>query len=57
MGRRKSLAEDLVEIASYLPWWVSLVIAVVAWFALGAYAGKAFLGCSRYPGCRGVRSL
>jgi restriction system protein len=40
MGRRKSLAEDLVEIASYLPWWVSLVIAVAAWFVLGAYAGS-----------------
>jgi restriction system protein len=40
MGRRKSLAEDLVEVASYLPWWVSLVIAVAAWFILGAYAGS-----------------
>jgi len=40
MGRRKSPAEDLVEIASYLPWWVSLAIAAVAWFVLGAYAGS-----------------
>jgi restriction system protein len=41
MGRRKSLAEDIVELASYLPWWVSLGIAAVAWFGLGAYAGSA----------------
>jgi hypothetical protein len=40
MGRHKSAAEDLVEIASYLPWWVSLAIAAVAWFVLGAYAGS-----------------
>lgn len=40
MKRRNSLAEEIVEIASYLPWWVSLVISVVAWFALGAYAGS-----------------
>lgn len=40
MARRKSSAEDLVEIAAYLPWWVSLVIAVAVWFILGAYAGS-----------------
>lgn len=40
MGRRKSPAEDLVEIASYLPWWVSLAIAAAAWFVLGTYAGS-----------------
>ena len=40
MGRRKSLAENLVEVASYLPWWVSIAIALAVWFALGAYAGS-----------------
>ena len=40
MGRRKSPAEDVVEIASYLPWWISLFIAALAWFGLGAYAGS-----------------
>lgn len=37
MRRRKTLVEDLTEIASLLPWWLSLVIAAIAWFALGAF--------------------
>jgi restriction system protein len=41
MGRRKSGLDDFVELASLLPWWLSLAIAAVAWFALGAYADSA----------------
>jgi restriction system protein len=40
MARRTSPLEDLAKIASYLPWWVSLAIAVLAWFVLGAYAAS-----------------
>ncbi|HCF3974269.1 TPA: restriction endonuclease [Pseudomonas aeruginosa] len=32
--RRTSLIEDLIEIASRLPWWVSLLIALGSWFIL-----------------------
>lgn len=32
--RRTSLIEDLIEIASRLPWWVSLLIAVGSWLIL-----------------------
>lgn len=40
MGRRNSPIEDLTELASYLPWWVSLMLAAVAWFVLGAFAAS-----------------
>ncbi|MFK8402944.1 restriction endonuclease [Pseudomonas sp. BGr12] len=32
--RRTSLIEDLIEIASRLPWWVSLLIALGSWLIL-----------------------
>jgi len=38
MARRSSPLEDLTKAASYLPWWVSLIIAAVAWLVLGAFA-------------------
>ena len=41
MGRRKSGLDDLVELASLLPWWLCLAIAAGAWFVLGAYADSA----------------
>ncbi len=32
--RRTSLIEDLIEVASRLPWWVSLLIALGSWLIL-----------------------
>ncbi len=40
MGRRRSSLEDLTELASYLPWWVSLMLAAVTWFVLGAFGAS-----------------
>lgn len=40
MGRRTSPIEDFARLASYLPWWLSLLLAAVSWFVLGAYAGS-----------------
>ncbi len=39
--RRTSLIEDLIEIASRLPWWVSLLIAVGSWLILHPIADKS----------------
>jgi restriction system protein len=39
-NKRKGLAEDLVAIASKLPWWVSLVVAVVSFVVLHALASQ-----------------
>ena len=36
--RRTSPLEDLVELASLLPYWVSLIIAVIAYFFFHSYA-------------------
>ena len=38
--RRKGAAEDLLAIAAKLPWWVSLVIAVVSFAVLHSVAGQ-----------------
>lgn len=39
MGRRKqSLVEDLIEITSKLPWWVGVVLAIVAYAWLHSVA-------------------
>jgi restriction system protein len=38
MGRRNSGLDVLVELASLLPWWLSLIVAAVAWVGLGAFA-------------------
>lgn len=40
MGRRSSPLEDLTKLASYLPWWISLIVAAVAWLVLGAFAAS-----------------
>lgn len=37
---RKGVADDLLEIAARLPWWVSVAIAVVSYVALHAIAGR-----------------
>jgi restriction system protein len=43
MARRNksSPAEDFIVVASKLPWWVSLPIAVVSYFVLRAYANQS----------------
>jgi restriction system protein len=39
MGRKKqSLFEDLIEIAAHFPWWVGVVLAVIAYFLLHSFA-------------------
>ena len=40
MGRRKrtSPAEDFISIASKLPWWLALGLAVISYFLLHAFA-------------------
>ncbi|ARH18259.1 restriction endonuclease [Pseudomonas aeruginosa] len=38
--RRTSLIEDLIEIASRLPWWVSLLIALGSWLILHPIANS-----------------
>lgn len=42
MARRdkSSPAEDFIVVASKLPWWVSLLLAVVGYFVLHAYANQ-----------------
>lgn len=41
MARRKtSPFEDLIELASDLPWWAGLLAAAVSWFVLHAIAGS-----------------
>ena len=39
-GKRKGTADDLLEIAAKLPWWVSVGIAVVSYLVLHAIAGQ-----------------
>jgi restriction system protein len=36
--RKTSAFDDLIHIASRLPWWLSLLIALIAWFWLHSYA-------------------
>lgn len=41
MARRKQSAlEDLIEIISYLPWWVGVLLAPISYFLLHAYTLK-----------------
>lgn len=51
MARRdkSSPAEDFIVIASKLPWWVSLVLAVVGYFVLHVYASQP-VAISTAPG-------
>lgn len=51
MARREksSPAEDFIVVASKLPWWVSLVLAVVGYFVLHAYANHP-IAISTAPG-------
>ena len=38
--RRTSTFEDLISLAALLPWWVSLLIALVSWFLLRDFAAS-----------------
>ena len=38
--RKTSPAEDFIEIASKLPWWLALGLAVISYFLLHAFAGQ-----------------
>lgn len=51
MARRgkSSPAEDFIAIASKLPWWLSLLLAVVGYFVLHAYASQS-IEVSTVPG-------
>ena len=51
MPRRKksSPAEDFIVVVSKLPWWVSLLLAVVCYFMLRAYAAQP-VAISTVPG-------
>jgi restriction system protein len=39
-GQRKGVADDLLAIATKLPWWVSLVIAAIGFFGLHGLASQ-----------------
>ncbi|WP_271410750.1 restriction endonuclease [Pseudomonas sp. Q1-7] len=39
--RRTSTFEDLISLAALLPWWASLLIALVSWFLLHGFATSA----------------
>ncbi len=42
MGRRKqSTLEDLIEIASYMPWWAGVLCAIISYFLLDFISGHA----------------
>lgn len=41
MARRRSIADDLLEIATRLPWWASLLLAIVSYAILHALATPA----------------
>ncbi|MGH8771235.1 MAG: hypothetical protein ACREV2_08675 [Burkholderiales bacterium] len=38
--RRQGLFEDLLDIASKLPWWLSLLLAVISYFGLHHLASQ-----------------
>jgi hypothetical protein len=40
MGRRKqSSLEALIDIASYMPWWIGVLLAIISYFVLDLFAG------------------
>jgi len=38
MAKRSSVFEDLFEISTKLPWWVSIILAIVCYFIANHYA-------------------
>ena len=51
MSRRKtSLVEDLIDIASRLPWWLGLALAATSYFGLHWYASSPLPPTSTDPG-------
>lgn len=47
---KTSPAEDIVVIASKLPWWVALGLAVISYLALHAYVGQPTTVALAVPG-------
>lgn len=45
-GRNTRPADDFIEIASKLPWWLALLLAVISYFALHAFASQPTTGAS-----------
>jgi restriction system protein len=43
---KSSPAEDFIVVASKLPWWVSLILAVGGYFLLHAYASQTIVASS-----------
>ncbi len=43
MARRRKTSpyEDLISLAALLPWWASLLIALVSWFFLHGVATRS----------------
>jgi len=51
MSRRKtSLFEDLIDVASRLPWWVGLTLAAISYFGLHRYANSPLPPAPTDPG-------
>ena len=40
MARRSSVGEDLVRAFALLPWWLCVILAVVAYYVLGHFAAQ-----------------
>ncbi|OYD26122.1 restriction endonuclease [Oceanimonas baumannii] len=40
--RRQSPLEDMIDIAAMLPWWLSLLLALVSYLILNHFAGRQF---------------
>lgn len=56
MVRRKSTAEDVIDVIAKFPWWVGGSLAVVSFFVLHHYAQKGLPGSSGQDLNQAVRS-
>jgi restriction system protein len=55
MGRRrKSTADDIMEIASLMPWWVGVALAIVSYFVLHAIAVRPVVIDPKAPSHVGI---
>jgi len=48
--RKTSPAEDFIAIASKLPWWLALGLAVISYFLLHAFASQPLAAAAPSPG-------
>lgn len=46
LGRKTRPADDFIEIASKLPWWLALLLSVISYFARHAFASQPITGAS-----------